>query len=726
MFSLREFVLLMLGISLAMKLLVSLRRRDCSSLVPVLLTGLNLAMVLAAFVWQDVETIFYVAFAFFVLLVSVPSFLGNFARRVMQRADMRRALSLVRVREFVRGGAGQVIGVLERLQKADETSLEETITKGREQLLIGKLDDLERSLLVSCLTRVLVRDHRWFEAIELFEAEGGVSLASASPHVCVDMIRAFAESGDIVQSARCLALFEGSPARMEPAFSEMFKSARLAFLSFLGMVEEVRKLLSDPVSAYAKTRKPEAKLWLGLAYAQSGELEVARELLEEVASDQQNLEIASEAKWRLNNLELVGKGLRVWPRELQDFAANVFERAFVEQPIQPHTRLRLHFFKVAPVTTALLGSIGLVHVAVMLVGKSEDPWTLIRFGANFGLAVSGGEIWRLVSSMFLHSGLLHIALNGYALFLLGQLVERMYGSLRYFVIYMLAGICGSFVSALWGTQLHLSVGASGGIFGLLGAALVGLRQLRGRVPEEWRKKLTYNLLMVIGLQIVIGLSVKVIDNAAHLGGLVGGFVFGFVFVPGLVIPKKDWGKGFVEGLAVIMCLVILASGVLVALNGNAKVLGRIPSKVVQRGGFQAQCPIYWVGLSDDAPGLVMQDPLLLISPTLQVNITEPLVPFNMELEEFARGQSLLLMQPFSESEEFSELKLVPPVLEVVKGVVQTQIQMRYGENYFSQINLFRKHKNLLLIANIRLPQEMVLDFQTVVWKISATMGVYEK
>ena len=95
--------------------------------------------------------------------------------------------------------------------------------------------------------------------------------------------------------------------------------------------------------------------------------------------------------------------------------------------------------------------------------------TLIEVGAKYTPLLLDGEWWRLVTTMFIHIGFLHLMMNSLALYFLGTLVERMYGSLRFFGIYVVAGITGSIVS-IW-TNLSIGAGASGAIFGLFGALL---------------------------------------------------------------------------------------------------------------------------------------------------------------------------------------------------------------------------------------------------------------
>lgn len=176
--------------------------------------------------------------------------------------------------------------------------------------------------------------------------------------------------------------------------------------------------------------------------------------------------------------------------------------------------------------------------------------TLFQFGAKWTQAIVLGQWWRLVTAGFLHGGLLHILMNSWALMDLGAQVEEIYGSARLLVFYFVATVCGFFASTFWSSSL--SVGASAGIFGLIGAMIaLGVRHnnpLGSAIRGLYIRWAIYGLLfgLLPGLQI---------DNAAHIGGLAGGFVAAYASgeqgQPGT--PKEKFWQA-VAGV----CLVITA------------------------------------------------------------------------------------------------------------------------------------------------------------------------
>jgi rhomboid protease GluP len=179
-----------------------------------------------------------------------------------------------------------------------------------------------------------------------------------------------------------------------------------------------------------------------------------------------------------------------------------------------------------PVTAVLLLAIAAMFMVETQQGGSTDTQVLLALGANYPPAVLGqGEWWRLFTSMFLHGGFAHVLLNGWALYQLGTLCELALGSTRTLVVYVLAGLAGSAASLFW-TQ-GLSVGASGAIFGLLGAMIAFLLRRRERLTP-FAKSLLSQLVAWAAINIFIGFTFPMIDNAAHLGGCAAGFVLGFL------------------------------------------------------------------------------------------------------------------------------------------------------------------------------------------------------
>jgi len=143
---------------------------------------------------------------------------------------------------------------------------------------------------------------------------------------------------------------------------------------------------------------------------------------------------------------------------------------------------------------------------------------LLRLGSKVNALIGLGEYWRLLTAMFLHADVMHLIFNMMALFILGKDIERFFGKHKFLAIYFISGLIGSGASYL--LVDGVSVGASGAIFGLMGANLF-LYKLN---PLVYKRIYGSDLLILIGINLVIGLVRPNIDMAGHVGGLIGGFV----------------------------------------------------------------------------------------------------------------------------------------------------------------------------------------------------------
>lgn len=161
-----------------------------------------------------------------------------------------------------------------------------------------------------------------------------------------------------------------------------------------------------------------------------------------------------------------------------------------------------------------------------------NPQILYWMGAKHNNAIIfHGEYYRLVTSMFLHGGIVHLLFNMYALYILGDFIERVYGSKKYLAIYFVSGIVASIFSLYF--LPVMGVGASGAIFGLLGAALVFAYNEKDRIG----KGLVTNIIVIILLNVFIGLSMSNIDISAHFGGFIAGAILGLFFHNYKIIRK---------------------------------------------------------------------------------------------------------------------------------------------------------------------------------------------
>ena len=205
----------------------------------------------------------------------------------------------------------------------------------------------------------------------------------------------------------------------------------------------------------------------------------------------------------------------------------------------------------SPLTHGLLLLNLLVFLAMLSRGAGLWHTTngvQLAWGANFGPATQDGQWWRLFTAMFIHFGIVHLAMNLWALRDVGRLVERLYGPWRFAVLYVGSGILGNLLSLVVQGNQAVSGGASGAIFGLYGALLVFLwRERRQVMPSEFRWLFGAASVFTV-LMLFMGWVIPGIDNAAHGGGLLGGALLARVLArPWTALsPKNRLGQGLAQ------------------------------------------------------------------------------------------------------------------------------------------------------------------------------------
>jgi len=230
----------------------------------------------------------------------------------------------------------------------------------------------------------------------------------------------------------------------------------------------------------------------------------------------------------------------------------------------------------APVTFGLVAINTAVFIAMLFdgaelfraVGQVDIAW-----GANFGPYTTDMEWWRLLTAVFIHFGLFHVLFNMVALVSFGPLVERLYGSTLYLLIYLLTGILAGLASISWHPAVD-SAGASGAIFGILGALLAGLLRAGDRFPADMARPIRRAAVIVSGWALYSGFRTQGIDNAAHLGGFASGFILGLIAGPP-VSGEKLFSRRYVLSLLPVIptAAILLAGGIWWAQRGAASLTG---------------------------------------------------------------------------------------------------------------------------------------------------------
>ena len=259
---------------------------------------------------------------------------------------------------------------------------------------------------------------------------------------------------------------------------------------------------------------------------------------------------------------------------------------------QPMVRRRRSFWKTAPATYVLVGINCAVFVAMLTTGVSgisPTPEQLMHWGANnAGSVLIYGQWWRIITAMFVHVGIIHLATNMWCLWNLGLLAEPLMGSFGVVAVYVLTGAAGNLLSVLWngvhygagalGQQLgHQAfdplayfppgAGASGAVFGIAGALIVLLKSQRLPVPADELRRIRKSVIYFAAINLFIGLAISLnvissrtgisIDNSAHLGGVLCGLLFAAPMVPRIGNPRPVFQTRLQVAVGLIAGILVL-------------------------------------------------------------------------------------------------------------------------------------------------------------------------
>ncbi|MGC1449228.1 MAG: rhomboid family intramembrane serine protease [Candidatus Sulfotelmatobacter sp.] len=211
-------------------------------------------------------------------------------------------------------------------------------------------------------------------------------------------------------------------------------------------------------------------------------------------------------------------------------------------------------------TQVIFGANVMVFIAMVLASGPSLDFTgqvMVHFGANYGPYTLSGQWWRLVTYMFLHGGLMHIAFNMWCLWDLGALCESLYGRWTFAAMYLITGVAAGLASIGWNPGT-LSVGASGAIFGLAGALIASFYLGEFSLPRVAIQGTLRSLLFFVGFNVLFGTLSPGIDNAAHGGGLISGLILGALIAR--VAPEHDKPHRR-AGVLLFMVLLVGASAV---------------------------------------------------------------------------------------------------------------------------------------------------------------------
>jgi rhomboid protease GluP len=234
-----------------------------------------------------------------------------------------------------------------------------------------------------------------------------------------------------------------------------------------------------------------------------------------------------------------------------------------------------------PLITPILIAINVAVFAAMLASgfsfTNPTAESFLSWGADFGPLTTHGQWWRIVTAAFVHGSFLHLLMNMLILLSIGLFTERLFGRVGFIVLYLFAGIGGNLASLAW-KPFTVSMGASGAIFGLYGGLLALLLLHRNTVPRHRVVSIAKSAAIFVAINLIYGLSQSNVDVAAHIGGLVAGFLLGCGLTGPLVPADPDWRqpRSLAVALAGTALAVILALRMPVADDWRSNLNRLIP------------------------------------------------------------------------------------------------------------------------------------------------------
>jgi membrane associated rhomboid family serine protease/predicted negative regulator of RcsB-dependent stress response len=482
-----------------------------------------------------------IAWTLFLVFIAMPRVLLRLATRVMWARSLADGMRLWRwAGWFTWGQLGRLYRAHAAVLKlwADGNQLAaETLL---EQLAARSMPDMWHSeVLVWRLTLLTVSRQRQ-QAVAFYESGDTWGTLASATQARLLVARSYAELGDFARAQYCLQFVSLSP-RTIGALETQLQITRVCVAALAGDSAELEDLLrlkdSFPRRRFARF----AAYWRGRCALVRGDREEARRQLSRALA----LTNRPEAMWRerieecLRHIEQRAIVMRTTSLPAGYLEGREALR-FAEQQ-SAGWRALMHVGRPKGMTLALIFAFALVFLVdqVVFEGILHEPLWL--WAGNMPESVRHGEWWRLFTALFLHANPLHLAMNGATLWLFGTAVEKAIGRWRLLVIFLVAGVLGN-VWSVWHAHYDVSVGASGGIFGIIGAFAVAVYQLKSPMYATVRRRLLALIALAVASDLTIGWLEPQIDNLAHAGGFVAGLVLAIVLAPRHNTPVVDWPR----------------------------------------------------------------------------------------------------------------------------------------------------------------------------------------
>lgn len=473
--------------------------------------GIQVAIlfVVVASALFHIPALIYVALAMWLFFVLLPGLIGKSFRRHILKQDYAAAHRLARIISWLHPMDGwpqqpELIRALDLAKRGEIAQASEIFNRFRN---VKSLTGLSAIISFYRMTSQWEEFRDW--------ERGQAEMLEQYPQFLPSLLRVCGEIGDLQGMLDLYARKKAQIAKM-PA-PDLADQCRLMLFAFCGRRQLVEQLFTGQLSVMPAATHA---FWLATADMAAGNTDSARHQLETLLPD-------ADPSMRLAIERRLSHALAV-AEPLPTSAIQLVQNASVEQTHDLTFGKRIALFSPQALFTLVLIALNLaMFLLEILFGGSTEMNALYRLGAMYGPAVHAGEWWRLLASLFLHFGLLHLAMNMLALAWLGPFVEYAMGRWRFLLTYLLAGIGSMGIVMTFATGENaerLIVGASGCIMGLIGAtgALMLRAWWKNRVLAAKTKLLT--VVTVILMQTVFDSVIPQVSMTAHLSGALIGFL----------------------------------------------------------------------------------------------------------------------------------------------------------------------------------------------------------
>ena len=478
------------------------------------------------------------AWAMFTVFVLLPRLLARMAMRWQMTRPFHQTARLWRLAAWITWGAqGRVYqtyaAALDLWGRGDLPAagrrLEECAGPAVPYIVRGEVQVFELSLLIAA--------RQFADAVRFYERVGDWHTLSSVTLARLLAARAYAETGDLERSLRCLHYVALSPRTVGPLESQLW-AARVCVAAQAGDTAELERLL--------QARRPNSLLspkgglarfsayWRGRCALARGDRAEAVKLLARAYA----LTHPRSRLWRdtiagyLAQAEAAptpGAPGAVIPAQTAAYQAGQFSLKLAEEQ-SAGWRALMYTGRPGPATLALLAVLLAVFLADSIVFEGLWNHPLWQWAGNIPDAVRHGQWWRPITALFLHANWLHIGMNGAALWLFGSAVEKIMGRWRFLAVFLVAGSLGNLLSALV-AHYDVSIGASGGAFGVIGAFAVAAYRLNSPIYHAMRRQLLLFIALMVAADLTISALEPQVDNMAHLGGFVAGILLAALLYP---------------------------------------------------------------------------------------------------------------------------------------------------------------------------------------------------